>query len=35
MNVTKKCIMNENADKNYQNDGNDGDDHQGEATENE
>ena len=27
--------MNENADKNYQNDGNDGDDHQGEATENE
>ena len=35
MNVTKKCMMNENADKNYQNDGNDGDDHQGEATENE
>ena len=35
MNVTKKSMMNENADKNDQNSGDDSNDDQGEATENE
>ena len=34
-NVTKKSMMNENADKNDQNSGDDSNDDQGEATENE
>ena len=35
MNVTKKSMMNENADKNDQNSGDDSNDDQGQATENE
>ena len=35
MKATKKCMMNENANKNDQNSGNDDNDDQGEATENE
>ena len=33
MNATKKCMMNENANKNDQNSGNDDNGDQGEATE--
>ena len=35
MNAIKKCMMNENVNKNDQNSGNDDNDDQGEATENE
>ena len=35
MNAIKKCMMNENANKNDLNSGNDDNDDQGEATENE
>ena len=35
MNAIKKCMMNENANKNDQNSGNDDNEDQGEATENE
>ena len=35
MNAIKKCMINENENKNHQNSGNDDNDDQGEATENE
>ena len=35
MNTIKKCMMNENANKNDQKSGNDDNDDQGEATESE